>query len=79
MKRQSEKLHKEIVRVMEDSNCDFIDAILEVCLEHQIDPDDLVKQMDDVTISRAKKCAIDNRLIRKSVLHGMGESQLQLE
>lgn len=79
MSRQSEKLHKEIAQVMFDLDCTFIEAILEVCQTHQIDPEDIVKQMDDITMARARQCAIDNRMIQKSVTQKEGQSQLKLE
>ena len=79
MSRQSEKLHKEIAQVMSDLDCTFIEAILEVCQTHQIDPEDIVKQMDDITMARARQCAIDNRMIQKSVTQKEGQSQLKLE
>lgn len=79
MGRQSEKLHKEIAQVMVDSDCTFIEAILEVCQTHQIDPEDIVKQMDEITVSRARQCAIDSRMVRRSVTQGEGQSQLRLE
>lgn len=79
MGRQSEKLHKEIAQVMTDSDCTFIEAILEVCQTHQIDPEDIVKQMDEITVARARQCAIDSRMVRRAVTQGEGKSQLKLE
>ena len=65
--KQSEKLHTEISQIAEKLNCSFIEAVLEFCESHQFDPEDVVKQMDDITKERLKQSAIDERMVRKSV------------
>lgn len=65
--KQSEKLHTEISQIAERLNCSFFDAVLEFCESHQFDPEDVVRQMDDITKERLKQSAIDERLVRKSV------------
>lgn len=65
--KQSEKLHAEISKIAEDLKCSFVDAVLEFCESNQIDPEDVVKQMDDITKERVKKSSIDERMVRKSV------------
>lgn len=65
--KQSEKLHTEISKIAEDLKCSFVDAVLEFCESNQIDPEDVVKQMDDITKERVKKSSIDERMVRKSV------------
>jgi len=65
--KQSEKLHTEISKIAEDLKCSFFDAVLEFCESNQIDPEDVVKQMDDITKERVKKSSIDERMVRKSV------------
>lgn len=65
--KQSEKLHTEISQIAERLNCSFVEAVLEFCESHQYDPEDVVRQMDDITKERLKQSAIDERLVRKSV------------
>lgn len=65
--KQSEKLHTEISQIAERLNCSFFDAVLEFCESHQFDPEDVARQMDDITKERLKQSAIDERLVRKSV------------
>jgi len=65
--KQSEKLHTEISQIAERLNCSFVEAVLEFCESHQFDPEDFVRQMDDITKERLKQSAIDERLVRKSV------------
>jgi hypothetical protein len=65
--KQSEKLHTEISQIAERLNCSFVEAVLEFCESHQFDPEDVVRQMDDITKERLKQSAIDERLVRKSV------------
>lgn len=65
MIKQSERIHLAIVRLMEELQCDFWDATLEFCSQNELDPQDLVKQMDAITISRIKACAIEQRKIRQ--------------
>lgn len=79
MSRQSERLHREIAQIMTNTNCSFIEAILEVCQANQIDPEDIVKQMDELTVARARQCAIDNRMVRKATIEGESLNKLPLE
>lgn len=65
MSKQSERIHLAIVQLMEELQCDFWDACLEFCSRGEIDPVDLVKQMDAVTLERVKQCAIEQRMIRR--------------
>lgn len=65
--KQSERLHTEISQIAERLNCSFVEAVLEFCESHQFDPEDVVRQMDDITKERLKQSAIDERLVRKSV------------
>ena len=58
--KQSEKIHTEISKIAEDLKCSFFDAVLEFCESNQIDPEDVVKQMDDITKERVKKSSIDD-------------------
>lgn len=79
MSKQSENLHNEIAKVMDDLKCSFIEAILEVCQNNQIDPEDIVKQMDSITKTRAKQCAIENRMVRKAIIKDEYHPELILE
>ena len=78
MSKQSEKLHAEISEIGQRLNCSFVEAVLEFCAEHQLEPEDLVKQMDEITVARLKQSAIDERMVRK-IAAGVESRQLPLE
>jgi predicted nucleic acid-binding protein len=65
--KQSEQLHTKISQIADKMNCSFVDAVLEFCEVNLYDPEDIVKQMDDITKDRLKQSAIDERMVRKSV------------
>jgi predicted nucleic acid-binding protein len=65
--KQSEQLHTKISQIADKMNCSFVDAVLEFCDINFYDPEDIVKQMDDITKDRLKQSAIDERMVRKSV------------
>lgn len=69
MSKQSERLHTALAEISEKLNCSFFDACLELCKENEIDPEDLIKELDSFTIDRVKQCAIDERMICKKDLH----------
>ena len=64
---KSEKLHAQISDLAQRLGCSFIEATLEFCQDNQIDPEDLVKKMDDITKERLRRSAIDERMVRKAV------------
>lgn len=68
MSKRSENLHAEISKIALENKCSFVDAVLEFCEQNQLDPEDVVKQMDTVTLERLKKSAIDERLIQKKII-----------
>lgn len=63
--RQNELIHKAIVDIMTELDCDFWDATVEFCENNEIEPEDLIEQMDYVTLERLKASACDQRLVRK--------------
>lgn len=67
MKKQSEKLHKDLSDISEKLGCSFVEAVLEFCQTNQVDPEDLVKQMDSLTLAKLKRSAIKEKMVRKCV------------
>lgn len=67
MKKQNEKLHKELSVISAGLGCSLVEAVLEFCQTNQVDPEDLVKQMDLLTLARLKRSAIKERMVRKCV------------
>jgi hypothetical protein len=67
MAKMNEKIHASIVEIMQTLNCSMIEATLEFCEENEVDPEDLIKQLDALTIERLKLDAIQERMVRKSV------------
>lgn len=68
MSKHNEAIHLEITKLMHSLQCNFWDACVEFCANNDIEPDDFVKQIDDVTINRIKQCAIEQRMIRRKIL-----------
>jgi len=65
MSKQSERLHAALAEISERLKCSFFDACIELCKENELDPEDLVKQLDSFTIDRVKQSAIDDRMVSK--------------
>lgn len=78
MSKQSERIHLAIVQLMEELECDFMEAVVEFCVRGEIDPADLVKQLDAVTIERIKQVAIEQKMIRRCVI-GDASQELAFE
>jgi hypothetical protein len=68
MSKQSERLHAALAEITERLQCSFFDACIELCKDNELDPEDLVKQLDEFTIDRVKQCAIDEHMICKKDL-----------
>jgi hypothetical protein len=77
MATKSEKIHLCIANIMEELSCNIWEATIEFCNRNEIDPEDLVKQMDQSTIIRIKECAMKDRMIQKQ--HMENNTQLTLE
>jgi hypothetical protein len=78
MSKQSERLHAALAEISEKLNCSFFDACIELCKKNELDPEDLVKQLDILTIDRVKQSAIDERMICKKN-SGVAVKQLPFE
>lgn len=68
MAKMNEKIHGSIMNIMQTLDCSMIEATLQFCEENEVDPEDLVKQLDSLTVERLKLDAIQERMIRKSVI-----------
>lgn len=78
MSKQSERLHLALSEISEKLGCSLFDACIELCNTNEIDPEDLVKQLDSLTIDRVKQNAIDERMLCKKSL-GIEIKQLPFE
>jgi len=78
MNKKNEELHKIIANIQTKLKCDFMEAVLEFCLENEIDPEDIIQQMDSITIEKLKQVAIENNMIQKRVSN-LKVNQLNLE
>jgi hypothetical protein len=78
MSKQSERLHTAIVQIAEEMHVNMFEATLILCERDSIDPEDITKLFDDVTLQRIKQSAIEENMVRKQVV-GIRDAELPLE
>lgn len=65
MSKQNEQLHASLAEISERLECSFFEACIELCKDNELDPEDLISQLDQFTVERIKQSAIDERMICK--------------
>lgn len=62
-----EKIIIELSRIMDEQNCEIFEAAVLFCEDEEIDIDDFIKNIDDVTLARLRQNAVQERMVRKCV------------
>lgn len=65
--KSCEELH-EILTEIVDVCCTLIDAVISMAAELDVDVEDFVKKMDDALQSKLRECAVEQRMVRPSLI-----------
>lgn len=65
--KYSEKVLSRVHEIMEQQDCDMIEALGVFCQENDMDPDELVGSLDKAALVQLRYDAIKNNRVRKCV------------
>lgn len=63
----SENIMLEIVQIADDQECSIIEACVEYCEEHDLEPDELIEWLDPLAIAQLRQSALVTNKVRRIV------------
>lgn len=66
--KSCEELHEILMEIVDVKGCTLIDAVISMAAELDVDVEDFVKKMDDPLQSKLRECAVEQRMVRPSLI-----------
>lgn len=66
--KSCEELHEILMEIVDVKGCTLIDAVISMAAELDVDVEDFVKKMDDALQSKLRECAVEQRMVRPSLI-----------